>query len=760
MSFVCRVLSFFAAFLCLLNSFPAGAIGGLPVSPVQSLVQEKDSASPKPDTPPQDRQSEWETLRNEVKTELDKLAPLLNAPESENSPLIVLIREQAERLLQLDFIYNQSLNLLHTLSTLQQEKAALSEELRRFQATGLEQAPPYSYALLDQIEDELFLEEGQRKVIAEDLSATRKAIAEEKEILEDRERGRREARQTLNENTDEAEASILSAKFRIAEIGSAEAKATLDRLGVREKVEEKQEEVSSLKINIDRHKVDWLKLRVEFRETDLKEILEKIDNRLLALTTAIEDNKARLSTAEGEWLTAQKKVQEAPSLLATEEAEAKRAARDRYQDKLFTLTQNQGFLSEEKQIWKKRFRIFNNDISRADLREWRQATLQSIEGLNRAYQREVETISAIRKQVLHFNDKIKGLEKTDADKALISAIETRNKFLKSQIVLSEERLVNIDRTLALYNRLFSHLEDRLGRFSIYEVRKDILSITSKIWHYELTAVDDEPITVRKILIALSFFFAGFALSKYLSRILRRRIFSRLHIDVGARAALQSISFYILVLFFTLIALNVANVPLTFFTLLGGALAIGIGFGSQNLINNFISGLILLIERPIKPGDMIEIDGNHANVIHIGARSTLVRTFNNIDILIPNSTFLEKNVINWTLSDDRYKTVIKVGVAYDSPLEQVEAILEKIAKDHPGVLQDPPPAVVFSDFAESALLFEVSFWLRMTTPGDCKSIESSVRHQIAARFREAGIVIPFAQRDVRINTEKPLEIKLR
>ena len=218
-------------------------------------------------------------------------------------------------------------------------------------------------------------------------------------------------------------------------------------------------------------------------------------------------------------------------------------------------------------------------------------------------------------------------------------------------------------------------------------------------------------------------------------------------------------FYVLLFSFTLLALRLVNVPLTVFTLLGGAAAIGLGFGSQNIVNNFISGLILLAERPIRIGDLIEVEDLYGTVEDIGARSTHVRSSENVDIIVPNSSFLEKNVINWTLSDDRYRAQISVGVAYGSPTEEVTRLIRKAVDEHPRILKQPDPIILFADFGNNSLDFEVHFWIRMRRLMDRRIVASDLRYRVDEMFREAGIVIAFPQRDVHLDSSKPLDVRV-
>jgi small-conductance mechanosensitive channel len=288
---------------------------------------------------------------------------------------------------------------------------------------------------------------------------------------------------------------------------------------------------------------------------------------------------------------------------------------------------------------------------------------------------------------------------------------------------------------------------------------EIWAAAVEIWNYPLVTVAEGPITVGKIVSGLLLLFIGYVLSRMIARLFGTRFLPRMKVTPSAAAALQSVLFYLLVVIFGIIALRVVNIPLTAFTLLGGALALGVGFGSQNIINNFISGLILLVERPIKVGDLIQLDDLYGNVEHIGARSTRIRTGSHLEIIVPNSSFLENNVVNLTLSDDRIRTVVKVGVIYGSPTREAARLMAKAATDHGQVLAKPEPIVLFTDFADNSLNFEIHFWIKMRTMMERLRIESDVRYMIDQAFREAGLVIAFPQRDVHLDTAAPLEVRL-
>ena len=211
--------------------------------------------------------------------------------------------------------------------------------------------------------------------------------------------------------------------------------------------------------------------------------------------------------------------------------------------------------------------------------------------------------------------------------------------------------------------------------------------------------------------------------------------------------------------FTLLALRTINFPLTAFAFLGGALAIGLGFGSQNIMNNFISGLIIMLERPIRSQDVVVVDGEHGTVQKIGARSTQIRSLDGRNIIVPNSYFLESNVINWTLSDELVRAKVTVGVAYGSPTRLCEKLIQEVMANNKDVIKHPEPLVIFDGFGDNSLNFDVYFWLQGRTPMSIRKVQSEVRFGIDELFAKHDIVIAFPQRDIHFDADTPLSIKM-
>ncbi len=292
-----------------------------------------------------------------------------------------------------------------------------------------------------------------------------------------------------------------------------------------------------------------------------------------------------------------------------------------------------------------------------------------------------------------------------------------------------------------------------------EAATSIFEWIATLWRAELLSVEGGAVSIGTVITALLLLVLGILLARWSSRRVGSLLTRHVGLDRGAAAAVQGLTFYLLLVLVFLLVLQTANIPLTAFTVFGGALAIGVGFGSQNVVNNFLSGLILMIERPIKVGDIVDIEGTYGRIERIGARSTRIKTFDNTHIIIPNSAFLEKNVVNWTLSDNVVRTWVDVGVAYGSPTREVDRLVHRVLAEHGKILKKPAPVVLFTEFGDNALHFRAYFWLQMREMMDRRRVESDVRYRIDHLFRDAGIVIAFPQRDVHLDTTAPLDVRL-
>lgn len=307
------------------------------------------------------------------------------------------------------------------------------------------------------------------------------------------------------------------------------------------------------------------------------------------------------------------------------------------------------------------------------------------------------------------------------------------------------------------------LKDRNGtlgeRALAFWQRTDALAKSA--WQYELFTVDDSVIadgkeikavrsvTVGKSVGAIGLLVFGFLLLSWLIRAVIAEAEHR--IGLKASVATQIRRWLMLLATGSLIILsfNLVQIPLSVFAFLGGALAIGAGFGTQNLLKNLISGVMLLIERPIRLGDLVEIDGVKGRVTSIGIRFSTVHSPDGVDTLIPNSELVEKKLVNWTYSSPEARREIRVGVSYSADPARVADLLRAAALAHPKVMREPMPVVTLDDFAESALVFTLRFWVRLGPGLDGRVVDSDLRCTILDQLGQAGIEIPYPQRDIHI-----------
>jgi len=245
---------------------------------------------------------------------------------------------------------------------------------------------------------------------------------------------------------------------------------------------------------------------------------------------------------------------------------------------------------------------------------------------------------------------------------------------------------------------------------------------------------------------------GYALANGFTFFLKRLVLPRLSLNRGVPYAISTVTYYFLLLLVAAAALSAAGVEMNKFTVLTGALGVGLGFGLQNIVNNFVAGLILLFERPIHVGDTVDVGGLVGVVRRIGARSSTILTFQGAEVIVPNNNLISNQVINWTLSSQWRRVDVPVGVAYGTDPERVIKLLVGVAESHPRVLLARPPEAFFLGFGESALKFELRFWAAQQDTWF--QLQSDVTVAVAKALREAGIEIPFPQRDLHIRSIDP------
>lgn len=283
--------------------------------------------------------------------------------------------------------------------------------------------------------------------------------------------------------------------------------------------------------------------------------------------------------------------------------------------------------------------------------------------------------------------------------------------------------------------------------------KDIYQMLKAALQFQLFTLNQTPVTLMSIVLFLGIFIILFTISGYIVRALRSKVLPRFHLEESIIYNISRVIHYTLLIMSAAFAFQFIGIDFSGLVVVFGFLSVGIGFGLQNITSNFISGLILLFERPIKIGDRVTVGGTEGDVVEIKMRSTVIRSLNNISIIVPNSEFVSAQVVNWSHGDPRVRVEIHVGVSYKSDLQTVLRCLREVADEHDSVLKDPKPFVRLMEFGDSSWNMFLGAWIR--DPGNYYQIRSELNCAIVEKFRNNDVEIPFPQRDLHIRSPLPV-----
>ena len=692
----------------------------------------------------------------EVVEELASTQELLALATESGKPTEHLTR-QIELLGQIESLLAQRIAAVESLGNAEDERVEARRQLEEQRASGIPVPPPYSYLVLESVRDQVRDERVRYDRAVSAASVVRDSLSKEEEDFEAKERERRVLKEAYERGADGDDAAQLAIDLHLAELESEHAAEIVRVHEADIRLREVVENLSALRLEALEEALAYVSARATLTEEDRTSVALDLARREERLEATSDSAQRALQYLNAQWLDAKRRLDQGPrdDVSVAEEVETLK------QGQVFRRAQLAGAAASIQRVkslrtlWGRRFAVFTGRETEETYETWRAESEEALRDLEIERSLVSGHLADARTDLVT----LQGRTATDLGPAVARWLSQRESYLDQLTDVYEENLANLELLRRLHRRLVEEIGTEESTFDLRSAGSDAWSIVLGVWGHELLVVEDRPITVGKIVTGLLLLFFGIFLSRGLSRFVGRRLLPRFRLAEGALHALQSLVFYVLVVAFTLVALQIVNVPLTAFTILGGALAIGFGFGSQNLVNNFISGLILLVEQPIRAKDLIQIGSLYGTVEYIGLRSTRVRTGENVEIIVPNSTFLQENVVNWTLSGTQVRVKVTIGVAYGSPTRDVKELLKKAAQNHGRVLPNPEPVVLFANFGDNALEFELHIWTHMRTLMEQRLVESDLRFMIDSLCREAGITIAFPQRDLHVDTLRPLEVRV-
>ena len=663
-----------------------------------------------------------------------------------NQPSVAL--EHAARLVR---VLEQRREAQIRTNDLQIGRTAIESGLARDPSELFGVPPPFPVPILDGVLKSWRREveqESKHRSVLDDREANLRLA---NEIATKLEKDRRRLRDILERESEELEQIRLQTEVR--GLNDQLLMATEETALAEQRVKNAtiEHEIKGIATRQARAALAWVEAHLAPRESDLADAIERLDRDRFELDRAVDLARSRLVASEGTLRATEERSGRIDAQDETDfnlELTARRRQLAHRQHIVALLNQRIERLGRMRTTWQRRYAVLGDRLELDEAPGWREAAENALDRHTRLRRIHETELAQLRLELA-----------TQIRKATESAPETPNatrwleldlEDLELLVGLYQTDLAGLDTAIQLEERLRAELSARLEDRDLGERIRGYAENVRSFWSVELTTSADRPITPGKILIGFSVLALGYVLARFMMPLLTRRFFPRLGFDAGASNAFASLTFYALIGIAFLFALRAVNIPLTAFAVVGGALALGIGFGSQAVVSNFISGLLLLAERPIRTGDLVEIGGVVGSVETIGLRSTRIRTADNFHIIVPNSAFLETNVINWTHQDPSMRLRVAVGVAYGSPVREVERLLIEAASGHPRSLDHPAPVANFKDFGDSALLFEIRFWIRYDDRTDRSAILSDIRFRIDELFAENGIVIAFPQIDVHLD----------
>jgi small-conductance mechanosensitive channel len=654
------------------------------------------------------------------------------------------------------------------INDLQARKTEFENQLKLPLAEPKPAAVTHSFIELDRLKDDLAAEESKASLVDDRLIAAQAAFERAQRAREESEVKRRQAKEAADSAAGAANAAELATAAEQAQQAAAlasEAAALRKRELERDKL---AREVQQLAVRVCQERVARFGSLVIFSQAEFDDQLAQIKKKEDSANRSLTSAQNRLHSTDVQLRETQQQLQAETGdrTVLTEMLEARRRARERYSDDVDSLTQRLGRLAQLRVAWSRRFQTAAARASDAgdssaeaidwgQLKGWQSETRSVLDELAADLRTQIYCVRTLRSSLTSLTKKL------DAAKEL-AVKEPTNTITASSITWLEEQRRHVEATLRIHetNMVTIETSRRVHEKLLDELGRGVLALTPTnlalgawhqakgIWYFEITNIGDTPIFIGKVIYFLAVVIGGWIAARVLSTVFANRFLKRFRLSKDATAAVRTLAFYTMMAMVALYALKEINVPLTALTMLGGALAIGVGFGSQALVNNFIGGLIMLAERPVRLGERI-IFGNFDGVVEdVGFRCTKLRTASDHLITIPNSTLVNDSIEN-AARRRTIRRVCNITIATDTPRDRVASAVQVIRdilaeKDireriHPIVgFEEFPPRVYFNEFKLDSFNIQIVYWYAPPSWWEYMEHSERVNLRIMEEFERLGV----------------------
>lgn len=669
-------------------------------------------------------------------------------------------------------ILAQQESVAEQVEDLTAREAELRGELAAWSATKNAPSDAVSFVEFDRLVNRLAAERARTDLVRSKLKAAKAALELAQNDLDAREKDRRQAVEAL-----EAGKAGPDAAARAAAVDDAKRASGLaaDTVALRKKELEREklvESVHGLTVELLQGKVDRYQPLVKFTDTELQGQLQQLKAQEESVRSALKQAEDDATASARSWLQAKNRLKAAGGKdpVLVEEVEAWQRARDAALERKNAALDQLLQIDQLRTAWTRLNRLMSgaDALSPNELTTWKDETAAALKVLIGSTQMHLLRIDELRSELATILAKAAAAK--DGPDELRRNIDSQRGSIEAMIRTHEANLVSIDASRRLHGKLRTELGRGIDVLSPAQWAHDIGAGVVWLWDYELAPSGDRSVTVGKIARALLLFGLGWLASRIASRFFAHRLLHRLRLSKDATTVIRTFIFYTAVVIAALVALRSADVPLTAFTILGGAVAIGVGFGSQALVNNFLSGLIMLAERPVRIGERVLFGDFDGVVEDVGFRCTKLRTGSDHLVTIPNSAMINESIENVGRRRVIRRTM-NLGITYDTPRERVEeavAAIREILEEpgigeqiHPSIGWDKyPPRVFFQDYLADSLNIQVVYWFAPADHWSYMEHAQRVNLRIFEEFERLGVSFAFPSRTVYLANDSARALKMR